>query len=55
MKKILDNTILNEITRHYLESHDFNGIPVATLCKNLDIELSGLLKILIHLMKKKLA
>ena len=56
MNKINKNKILQEITRFYLESSDFNGIPFNELVRRLGIksnELSDFLSTLIELISAK--
>lgn len=38
MGKLSAERLLEEVTRYYLSSYDFNGIPVRELVKNLDID-----------------
>jgi hypothetical protein len=53
MTEITDSSVLDEITNHYLESSDFNGIPAITLCDNLGTNWEGLHEILTILIKQE--
>jgi len=54
MNDISKDDILSIITRFYLESHDFNGIPAMTLATLRDVKWSKLRSVLRHLIKNDL-
>jgi hypothetical protein len=52
MAEITDSHILDEITKYYLESRDFNGITLGFLSKSLGIKQVDLQEILSGLLAK---
>lgn len=47
-----NKTIINEITRFYLDSHDFNGIPISELLSKCSISKTNLISKLAELIKE---
>ena len=52
--RVTQKALLQEITRFYLESHDFNGIPVSQLAARFGVAPSDIIDQVTALIKRKL-